>query len=516
MSRVPRLTRAEAAVFTAGVASMGLELLAGRLVTPTFGGSIYVWGSVIGVFLTALSVGYAVGGRTAKYASPALLVSVLAASAAFAAAVVVGGETVVELSASLPIPTRYAAVPSIVVLFGPLTFFVGLVSPYGAELSAAESRGAASGRVYALGTIGSIIGTFGTTFVLIPALEVTVIAALFGGLLLVAALLVAEPTPRAVGKLGVTALLLLSATVVGVYGVNVGEDTLYEDQTAYSELRVGEADGVRTLYLDGVRHSAMYTDDRDGYVFEYSKYAHVPMLWQDDVDRVLFIGGGGFSGPKRFAEEYDVTVDVVEIDPGVVHAAEEYFGVSEGPNFDVHVEDGRRFLEQTNHTYDLVVLDAYQRDAVPFHLTTVEFMELAASKLDDDGALVANVISARSGAGSAFFRAEMKTMERAFPHVYAFPTSDTDALQNIEIVATKGQSWSQSELEALAGTRDVGVDLTGAVTRYTHPSEVETGDVPVLTDEHAPVDALLQGQAGKRYVVRQNNTTTARVAQPAL
>jgi spermidine synthase len=503
-------------VFTAGVASMGLELLAGRLVTPTFGGSIYVWGSVIGVFLTALSLGYAVGGRTADRASPGVLVSVLAAAALFAAAVVVGGEAVVELSAGLPIPTRYAAVPSVVLLFGPLTFLVGLVSPYGAELSAAEGRGAASGRVYALGTVGSIIGTFGTTFVLIPAFDVAVIAALFGGLLLFAALLVADPTPRAVGKVGVTALVLLSATVVGVYGVNIGEETLYEDQTAYSELRVGEADGVRTLYLDGVRHSAMYTDGRDGYVFEYSQYAHIPLLWQDDVDRVLFIGGGGFSGPKRFVAEYDASIDAVEIDPGVVHAAEEYFGVSEGPQLDVHVEDGRRFLEQTNHTYDLIVLDAYQRDAVPFHLTTVEFMELAASKLDDDGALVANVISARSGAGSEFFRAELKTMRRAFPRVYAFPTSDTHALQNIEIVATKGQSWSQAELEALAENRDVGIDLTDAVTRYTHPSDVETGDVPVLTDDHAPVDALLQGQAGKRYVVVENNTTTARVASPSI
>jgi spermidine synthase len=513
--QVPPVTRAEAAVFTAGVASMGLELLAGRLVTPTFGSSIYVWGSVIGVFLTALSLGYAVGGRSADRASPPVLVSVLTAAAGLAALLVVAGEAVVTMSARLPIPTRYAAVPSVVVLFGPLTFLVGLVSPYGAQLSAAESKGEASGRVYALGTVGSIIGAFGTTFVLIPALDVAVIAALFGGLLLAAALLVAEPTPSAVSKLGVTALVLLSATVVGVYGVNVGEETLYEDQTAYSDLRVGEADGVRTLYLDGVRHSATYTDGRDGYVFDYSKYAHIPMLWQENVDRVLFIGGGGFSGPKRFAREYDVTIDVVEIDPGVVRAAEDYFDVSEGPNFNVHVEDGRRFLEQTNHTYDLVVLDAYQRDAVPFHLTTVEFMELAASKLDDDGALVANVISARSGAGSEFFRAEMKTITRAFPHAYAFPTSDTRALQNIEIVATKGEAWTRAELETLAENRDVGIDLTYAVTRYTHPREVEMGDVPVLTDDHAPVDALLQGQAGKRYVVVENNTTTARVASPA-
>lgn len=508
MSRLPRITRAEAAVFFGGVASMGLELLAGRLVTPTFGNSIYVWGSIIGVFLTALSLGYWAGGRTADYAGPQALVSILTAAAMLAGLVAVFGEPIVGATAALPVPSRYAAVPAIVALFGPLTFLVGFVSPYGAELSVAESTGAASGRVYALGTIGSILGSFGTTFVLIPAFDVVTIAAFYGGVLLVAAVVVADPTPLAVAKLSVAVLVVLSAAVIGIYGVDVGEDTIYTDQTAYSELRVGENDGVRTLYLDGVRHSATYTDGRDGYVFEYSKYAHIPMLYDDDVEDVLFVGGGGFSGPKRFAAEYDVDIDVVEIDPGVVYAARAHFGVSEGPDFDIHVMDGRRFLESTDEEYDLVVLDAYQRSSVPFHLTTVEFMDLVNDRLDDDGSVVANVISARSGDGSEFFRAQFKTMQEAFPNVYAFPTSETDSLQNIELVATKGQVRSQAELERLAAQRDVGIDLTGAVQDYTPPSEVETGDVLVLTDEHAPVDALLQGQVGKDYVVLENESTT--------
>ncbi|MFB6269522.1 MAG: spermidine synthase [Halobacterium sp.] len=496
---------------------MGLELLAGRLVTPTFGNSIYVWGSIIGVFLTALSLGYWAGGRTAHRAGPSTLVSILATAAVLAGVVVVAGESVVQASAALPVPSRYAAVPAIVALFGPLTFLVGFVSPYGAELSAADGRGAASGRVYALGTVGSIVGSFGTTFVLIPAFDVAVIAAFYGGILVTAAAVVADPSPRAAAKIVLAATVVLSASVVGVYGVSVGEDTIYSDQTAYSELRVGQDDGVRTLYLDGVRHSAMYADGRDGYVFEYSKYAHIPVLYDEDVEDVLFVGGGGFSGPKRFAREYDVDVDVVEIDPGVVSAARQYFNVSEGPNFDIHVMDGRRFLESTNETYDLVVLDAYQRSSVPFHLTTVEFMSLVNDRLDEDGSVVANVISARSGDGSRFFRAQYKTMQRAFPHVYAFPTSQTDALQNIEVVATKGEALSESELERLARERDVGIDLTGAVQSFTPASEIKTSDVPVLTDDHAPVDALLQGQVGKEYVVVENETngTQAVAAPPA-
>jgi spermidine synthase len=501
---------AEVAVFASGVSSMGFEILAGRLVAPVFGSSVFTWGAIIGVFLTALSVGYAVGARTAtRRASRNVIVACLATSAVFVGLLSVGADPVLAFSADLPVPTRYATLLPVTILYGPLTFLLGLVSPYAAQLSAAESHGGASGRVYALGTIGSIVGAFGTTFVLVPALSLGLSELLLGGLLVVAALYVIRPTPAAVSQVTLAIVVLVGAALVGIAGPPAHSETVYETDTAYSHLRVVDHEGVRTLYLDGVRQSATYTDDREGYVFGYASYAHLPMLLQDpeEVDRVLVIGGGGFSIPKRYVEEYDVTVDVVELDPEVVRVARRYFGVRESRDLRIHTTDGRQFLAETDHTYDVIIMDAFRADRVPFHLTTREFMRLTADRLDEDGVLMANLIAARRGAGSAFYRAQVKTMQTEYGAVGVFPTADTDALQNIEVVATKTTPMSESGLVRRAQRRDIGIELTDEARQYQSGSSVKTEDVPVLTDDYAPVDALLDEQVGKRYVIVENNTT---------
>jgi spermidine synthase len=505
---------AEAAVLVSGFSSMGLEILAGRIVAPEFGSSIYTWGSIIGVFLVALSLGYWYGGkRAAAQASPLALAGILAQSALFVAFLLAAGDLLLQFADSLAIPGRYAPILPIAVLFGPPVYLLGFISPYAAQLSREQSTGGASGRVYALGTVGSIAGTFGTTFVLIPSLSVPIIELFFGGLLVVsAAIIVIRRGPRSVEavRVAVVALLVVGAFVFGGAGFTTTDSTVYQTQTPYQQLEVAQDDGVRTLYLDGAPHSATYVDDRQGYVFEYSRYLHIPMLAQEDVSDVLFIGGGGFTSPQRFVEEYpDVNVDVVEIDPVVIRTAKEYFGLQESPRLQVHEGDGREFLDETDETYDVIVLDAYKSDQVPFHLTTVEFMELTAAHLDEDGMMVANIISSPSGSGSAFFRAEYKTMKEAYPHVYAFPTSDTPFLQNIEVVASK-QQLSKAGLQDAAADRDVGVPLESAVDRMLDPESIRTDDVPVIRDDKAPVDELLDGQLDSRYVVmRTNETATA-------
>jgi len=509
-ARVP-LSTPELAVLVAGVASMGLEILAGRIIAPEFGSGIYTWGSIIGVFLTALSLGYWYGGkRAAATASTRSLGRILVTSALFVAFVLAVGDLVLQVADTLPLPVRFAPIPPIAVLFGPPVFLLGFISPYAAQLSRETSTGGASGRVYAIGTIGSIVGSFGTTFVLIPTFSVPVVELLFGGLLVgVGAVIVALRAPRSVEvvRVSIVALLLVGAFVFGGTGISTAGTTVYQTQTPYQQLQVVDDGGVRTLYLDGMPQSATYVDGRQGYVFDYLRYFHIPMLVQDDVQRVLFVGGGGFTAPQRFAAEYpNVTVDVVELDPVVIRTAKSYFGLQESDRLRVHQGDGRAFLRHTDATYDLVVLDAYRADKVPFHLTTVEFMDLARQHLDDDGMLVANVISSPSGSGSAFFRAEYRTMQAAFPAVYAFPTADTPFLQNIEVVATK-QELSTATLEARARNRDVGVPIQDAVTRMLDPASIRTDDVPILRDDKAPVDELLDAQLGRRYVITRNNTT---------
>jgi spermidine synthase len=261
-------------------------------------------------------------------------------------------------------------------------------------------------------------------------------------------------------------------------------------------------------------------------VFTYTRYFHLPFLYADDpeeIDRVLFVGGGGFTGPKRFLEEYDVTVDVAEIDPEVVRVAKEYFRVEESDDLRIHAVGGRRFLDRTNHTYDLIVLDAYKKDKVPFQLTTVEFMRLASRHLDDDGILFANLIAAPSGPASRFYRAEYRTVSQVFGQVYSFPTAGSNFVQNVELVATKSEApVSRATLLERNARRSIGIDLSAEIRNYR--ADTPTDDVPVLRDGNAPVDSLLEPAVGERYVVVQtepdddddgNETATPSPSLPA-
>jgi len=513
------LSTVETAVFVSGVASMGLEILAGRIIAPQFGSSIYTWGTIIGVFLTALSLGYHYGGkRAALNASTERLVGVMLGTAAYVAVVIFAGDLLVRSTIAFPLPSRFASLPAVSVLFGPPTYLLGFVSPYGAELSRKESIGAASGHVYALGTVGSIVGAFGTTYVLIPTLSVDQIAFVFGLLLVGMALALTLPDVDrrpAVATVAVT-LLLVGAAASGPAGIAIEGQIVHQTGTPYQELQVVDRGDTRTLYLDGHRHSAMDLDDPDRHVFDYTRYFHLPFLATDDpgeIDRVLFVGGGGFTGPKRFVREYDATVDVVEIDPEVIDAATEYFGVEESDRLRIHNEDGRQFLRDTDRTYDLIVLDAYKKDKVPFQLTTREFMQLASDRLSPDGMVLANVISAPAGPASRFYRAEYRTMDRVFPHVYSFPTSGSAAVQNIEVLATKDDKLlTEAAFRERNERRDIGIDLREEVRNYERSPP--TGDVPLLTDDYAPVNSLLDPMVGQRYVVEQtrDNETAPSVA----
>jgi len=516
-------SRPEAAVFVSGVASMGLEILAGRMIAPQFGNSIYTWGTIIGVFLAALSYGYHRGGKqAAERATTGRMARVFLLTAAYVAGLLFAGDLLLRSTVGFPLPSQAASLPAVALLFGPPTYLLGYVSPYAAQLSAKEGLGEASGHVYMLGTVGSIVGAFATTYLLIPTLGTDQIALVFGVLSVATAAAVGRPLNRrrAVVTGAVAALLVVSA-VAGAAGYTVEGRVVYETQTPYQELQVVDSGDTRTLYLGGQRHSAMDLEEPDRHVFSYTRYFHLPLLFADDpdgIDRVLFVGGGGFTGPKRFLEEYDVTVDVAEIDPGVVAAAERYFRVNESDRLRIHTVGGRQFLRDTDRTYDLIVLDAYRKDKVPFQLTTREFMQLASGRLDEDGMLFANVISAASGPASQFYRAEYRTMDAVFPQVYAFPTAGGGVVQNIEIVATKDRSrLTEQQLLARNDRRDVGIDLRGAV-RSLAPAP-PTDDVPLLRDDRAPVDSLLDPMVGQRYVIQETgggNGTAGAVARPAV
>jgi len=490
-SKSTGFAREEIAVFISGIVSMGIEILAGRVLAPEFGSTIYTWGSIIGVSLLALSLGYIRGGRTAKQATLQSLDSLLIISAVYIIFLTVFGDELLTLLSAFPVSPQYAAILPVLILFGPPTYFLGFISPYAVELSSKEEKGEASGHFYALGTIGSIIGAFGTTFVLIPWFAVSTIYVFF-------ACLSVTPLIRNWSSWRSYSIVIFAVIGYFVAGTTVTPgNTIYEINTPYQDLRVSEEEGVRTLYLDGQQQSAMYINNTTAYPWTYTRYFHIPFLLSDSIDNVLFVGGGGFSGPKRFVEE-GVSVDVVELDQGVIDTAKTYFNVSESNNLQIHTGDGRDFLQRTNKTFDVVFLDAYRKYKVPFHLTTKEFITRIYEKTTPTGMVFSNVIGTSSGPGSEFSRAQYKTINSVFDTTYYFPTSDVNVAQNIEIIGTKQPRITQREL--LRRNQDyTRMDLSTEIQQLQQPN---TSDVPILQDDYAPVESLLEPLISMQYVTQ--------------
>jgi len=275
-----------------------------------------------------------------------------------------------------------------------------------------------------------------------------------------------------------------------------GGTIVYQKDTPYNTLTVVDYEerGVRTIYLNNMPHSAMYLNGSNSAVFTYTDYFNLALVFNPGVENVLFIGGGGFSGPKQFLEYYpDVNVDVVEIDPQVVKVARDYFNVSDDPRQRVFVDDGRAFLGGAGK-YDLVVLDAYSKTYVPFHLMTLEFFEALDEHLEPDGILVSNLISSLIGDTSDLLRAEYKTINLVFPQVYLFYTKTglMSQVQNIILIATK--TTNRHNIEDLTATAMEAPERSETLVKYSKTlfeSEIRTEDLPILTDDYAPVVNLL-------------------------
>lgn len=496
-------------VFVSGFAVMALELVGSRLITPVFGNSIFTWGSLIGVVLAGLAVGYHYGGKLADK-SPI--------RRSFSSIVFTGGFLIVLIpfitpfvlgfSLSLGLGERYGPLLASTLILGPSTVALGMTSPYAVRIATEtlERLGNVAGNLYSLSTIGSILGAFAATFVLVPLLDVRSI--IFGlGVALMLVALIKLPRIGALLTL-ITLLLLLSPLAAVTSGALIhGESVVYEKETPYSHLDVVDIGGRRTLYLNSLPNSVMDIEEPTRLVFTYTRYFHIGMQMNPEAGSVLFVGGGGFSGPKNFLVTYpNVIVDVVEIDRDVIETAQRYFEVEVNPRLTVFNADARVHLTQSDRLYDLIVLDAYAKTYVPFHLMTLEFMELLASRLTPEGIVVSNLIGSLVGDTSDLVRAEYKTISSVFPNVAVFTTTEAGigAVQNLIVVFTKSAKVPiAQQLESISGEVANEIPTASEYARHTHSESIPVEDVPLLTDGYAPVESLLNPVTGRPYVLEQ-------------
>lgn len=290
------------------------------------------------------------------------------------------------------------------------------------------------------------------------------------------------------GKWGIVTLFLLSSFM---------NQTLFERDSMYSHITVKDEGGIRTLYFNTFPQTRMsLLDPYDG-AFEYTKFAHLAFLMNPDIKKVLLIGLGGGSINRALWKFYpEVQVDTVEIDPMVVEVARRFFGLPETSKHRIFVEDGRKYVKKTQEKYDFIFMDAYLANPyspyIPFHLATKEFFELAHKKLNVGGVIGFNVIGTLYGPNNQTLRAIYKTLSYRFGPVYYIPAISS---MNVVLFGLKTEKYPsvQDLLKRAmekAKTQPVVVTDYLAMVGRVQTVVLPTDDVPVLTDEYAPVETL--------------------------
>lgn len=476
-------------VFGSSAAVLVVEIVALRLLAPYLGLTLETSTMVIGIALTAIAVGSWLGGRVADQVDPRRLLG---------PSLGVSGAVVALTPAVLRGTAEWA--PALLLLIASMTILVpgallSAVTPIVTKLrltSLAET-GTVVGRLSGVGTVGAIVGTVVTGFVLVSRLPVSGILIGLGTLLVLGSALVEWRTR---GWSGTPALALV--VVAGGLAATVapgGCDT----ETRYHCARVVAdpgRDSGRTLVLDGLRHSYVDLDDPTFLEFTYVRaIASVvdAAFPEGEPLAAHHLGGGGLTFPRYLAATRPGTRSLVsEIDSGVVRIDRDQLGLRPEAGIDVRVEDGRLGLRRLEAgSRDLVVGDAFGGVSVPWHLTTVEAMTDVRRVLDEDGLYVANLID---HGGLAFARAEVATLSEIFEHVALVgeptdigldPTA-TPQGGNLVVIAADRPIDLRATRRAL-DTRQTGWKIA---TGDTLTSWI--GDAQLLTDDHAPVDQLLQ------------------------
>ncbi len=489
----PKKIILEITVFVCGALVMIYEIIGSRLLSPYIGSSTYVWTSLIGVILAALSLGYWLGGKTAdRKPDLKILASIIFLAGGTVAVTILFKDIVLSVVAASPLILEIKSLVAALLLFAPASVLLGFVTPYAVKLKmiSLEDSGKTVGRLYALSTVGSIAGTFLAGFFLIPFVGSTKTLYLIGFCLIGLSILLA---PFVVTKTNLTVLIffvcgILTTELQNYYLLKTSD--LHDIDTEYSRVQIftttDEASGkkFRAMAIDPYFiQSKMYIES-DELASEYAKYYHLIRHFKADFQTTLMIGGAGYSFPKEYLRTYpDKQIEVVEIDPQMTEIAKKYFRLKENPNLRIFHEDGRIFLNHSDaNKYDAVLMDAFgSLFSVPFQLTTIEAVTEINRVLKDDGVVILNVGGAIKGDASRFLQAEIATYQQIFPQVYLFKVRSERAdedVQNLIIVALKTGN------PVMLKSADVEVSRLLS-NLYTEPIKLETR---IFTDELAPVE----------------------------
>lgn len=503
------LARVRFLVFWCGTVMMGLEIAGSRLLAPHFGNSVFIWGGLITVFLAAMSCGNYVGGWLADHVPRlGVLAAICMAVAVWVAGLAYVANAFCGALAGLGLPAEAGPFVASLVLFLPPSIGLGAVTPFAIRLAASSvaTVGKVSGSLAALSSLGSILGTFVTTFILIPIVGHTTILVGLGLSLLVAAAVAHGRWRTTAWAAGLGAALVGGIASGGVQpgGAAAGDGiVVFARDTPYHNIAVIDSGNrVRQLRFDRYVETAIELWPPHRSVAGYTDYFHLALVANPAINSAVFIGAGGGVGPRTFAAHgAEMRIDVVDIDPVVLDLARSHFFLEPSPRMQSIAADGRGFLRRSGAAYDCVVLDAFTIGGrIPFHLCTREFFALCRSRLTADGVFVMNVNSALAGPAAGIYETVGATLAEVFPEVRPFALGHAvepaaDLSRNVVFVARCAeQPWTEDEWRSRAAAYTsasvVGPAEMRAMVEDILPPVARDARATVLTDDYCPIEGM--------------------------
>jgi len=497
--------------FVTGAIVMSFEMLGSRYLNPYFGSGIYTWAALISTVLAALTAGYFLGGFIAdRTVSPTVLAAILSIASLYLLVLPSFAEVILRFVLDAIDDVRLGSLYSaLAIMFLPVALF-GVYSPFAIRLvlRAAQHSGTVSGTVYGASTAGSIVGTLGTTFFLIPTIGTRAITLLLGAVGLCCGLLMfALDRMRLPGK-GARAAGLVAFAVLMLAGNRAWSDSLIDEnvraqmlkhgdgrvahlETEYNSLFIdkhGSLLGLSSMYKGRPNYIESIVDlkDADAMPVPYDRTMPAALTYLQTAKRILMIGLGAGSISTYLGRAMpDAQIDVVEIDPGVIAAGKEYFGLRETDRVRLIASDGRVYLNRHDDRYDLILLDAFRELGIPFQMLTREFYELVKEHLAPGGAMASNV-----AANTKLYLSTLATLRAVFPFVDVYPEwTDLNAAQAIAVAAPSSRPDTVSLMQravALQQQYHFRYSLSDLVGKRVTDWNSEGADM--LTDDFAPAD----------------------------
>jgi spermidine synthase len=496
--------------FITGAIVMSFEMLGSRYLNPYFGSGIYTWAALISTVLAALTAGYFIGGWLAdRYPSATVLGTTVLIASLYLLALPGFAEAVLEfVLADVDDVRTGSLIAAFAIMFFPVTL-LGVYSPFAIRLMlrSAQRSGTVSGTVYGVSTAGSIVGTLGTTFVLIPMIGSRAITLLLGaagvlcGLLLVA---LARLERRSHAAMLATAMIALAALTPAI-PVARAESLIDENvraallkrpdgqiahvESEYNDIYIRKRRGELTMsfQLKGFDYTESVTNlrDPDDLSLRYAQTMTIAAIYPAELKKILMIGLGGGSISTYFGRFMpEVRIDTVEIDRRVIQVAKTYFGLRETDRVRYLDGDGRVFLNRNKELYDLIVVDAYQGGFVPFHLLTKEFYTLVKQRLTPGGAAAFNVHD-----GTKLYRSTVKTLGEVFPTLDLYPSGQGETITLVTNSPNPDNEMLTARAAALQERYGFRFPLPQLVQRRMDNPRAQAGtDGVVITDDFAPVN----------------------------